>query len=469
MLKNMTLTNIAKAVGGTLLGANEPDTTQISGAVIDSRLVKEGFLFFAVKGERVDGHKFVEDVFEKGAACVIVEDVPADPKGPYIQVPSTLQALKDVAAFYRKQLSIPIVGITGSVGKTSTKEMIASVLSQKYNVLKTEGNFNNEIGLPLTILRIREEHEAAVVEMGISDFGEMHRLATIAQPDISVITNIGTCHLEFLGDRDGVLKAKTEMFDHLTERGTAILNGDDDKLATITEVNGKKPFFYGVKKQGNAVAEHISAYASNVVGRGLEGITATIHMPEDTFTVHIGLPGMHNVYNAMAAACVGRELSLTAKEIAAGINKATTISGRTNLIRLKQNITLIDDCYNANPVSMKEALDILNLAKGRSIAVLGDMGELGADEKALHRSVGEHFEHLSIDVLFTVGELSKEIAAGAKKVTEKTAIYSFDSKDVMIKELLACISPGDAVLVKASHFMDFPAVVEAVREAFGEK
>ena len=212
-MKNMTLRNIADACFGQLVCKDGQEQYEIKGAVLDSRLVEEGYLFFATKGERVDGHSFIAQVADKKAACVVCEKAPENVEIPYILVEDSFVALKQIAAFYRSNLTIPVVGITGSVGKTSTKEIISSVLSTRFNVLKTEGNFNNEVGLPLTILRIRDEHKVAVVEMGINHFGEMHRLSEIAKPDICVITNIGQCHLEFLGSREGILKAKTEIFD----------------------------------------------------------------------------------------------------------------------------------------------------------------------------------------------------------------------------------------------------------------
>ena len=234
-MKEMSLNQIARACGGTYVGDESKKGLEVSGVVIDSRKVEPGYLFIALKGERVDGHSFIPAVFAKGAACVLCEQAPDHPTGPYILVESCLNALKSLAEYYRSTLSIPIVGITGSVGKTSTKEMIAAVLEQKYHVLKTEGNFNNEIGLPLTIFRIREEHEAAVLEMGISDFGEMTRLGRMAKPNICVFTNIGLCHLENLKDRDGILKAKTEMLNEAQPGAQVILNGDDDKLITLKE------------------------------------------------------------------------------------------------------------------------------------------------------------------------------------------------------------------------------------------
>jgi UDP-N-acetylmuramoyl-tripeptide--D-alanyl-D-alanine ligase len=457
-MPNMTLKNIAGACEGTYIGAKELEDKVICGAVIDSRLVEEDYLFIPIKGERVDGHKFIPQVFEKGACCVLSEVELENPAGPYIRVESSEVALKKIAAFYRQSLPIKVVGITGSVGKTSTKEMIASVVSQKYNVHKTAGNFNNEIGLPLTVFGIRAEHEVAILEMGISDFNEMHRLATVANPDICVITNIGLCHLENLGTRDGILQAKTECFEHMKEGGLAILNGDDDKLSTKTKVNGRDTVFYGIGT-GNGI------YATDVANLGFEGMSAVIHTPQGEFEAYITIPGEHNVYNALAATAVGLELGLTLEEIQKGIAEAKTIAGRTNVIRAN-GYNVIDDCYNANPVSMEAALDVLSHAKGRTIAVLGDMGELGENKKALHFGVGKCVAEKKIHTLFCAGSLAAEYKAGveasADDVKDICQVFYFENRDDMIESILSYVKEGDNILIKASHFMDFPKVVEAL-------
>lgn len=466
---NMTLKNIALACDGTYIGPKELEEKVIGGAVIDSRLVEEDYLFIPIKGERVDGHNFIPQVFEKGAGCVLSEIELENPAGPYIRVDSSEEALKKIAAFYRQSLPIKVVGITGSVGKTSTKEMISSVVSQKYNVHKTAGNFNNEIGLPLTVFGIRAEHEVAILEMGISDFNEMHRLSTVANPDICVITNVGLCHLENLGTRDGILKAKTECFDHMREGGLAILNGDDDKLSTKKIVNGRDTIFYGINEapqmdeDGKPMASK-SIYATDVVNLGFEGMEAKIHTPVGEFKANITIPGEHNVYNALAATAVGLELGLTLDEIQKGIAEAKTIAGRTNLLKAN-GYNVIDDCYNANPVSMEAALDVLSHAKGRTIAVLGDMGELGEDEKALHFGVGKCVAEKKIHTLFCAGALSVEYKAGVESVEASgnaCNVYHFENRDDMIMELLSYVKEGDNILIKASHFMDFPKVVEAL-------
>lgn len=460
-MRQMTLFNITKACGGIYYGDPKLQEKEITGAVIDSRQVKEGYLYIAMRGERVDGHKFIPDVFEKGAAAALSEELLDNPAGPYILVPSCPQALKDIAEFYRSTLDITIVGIAGSVGKTSTKEMIAAVLEQKFCVLKTEGNFNNEIGLPLTLLRIRKEHEAAVVEMGISDFGEMHRLAKMAKPDICVMTNIGQCHLENLIDRDGILRAKSEIFDYLKPEGVIVLNGNDDKLSGIDEVKGVRPVRYFVE-DGTAERMNDSYFvtADAIENHGLKGMEAVLHFPGEDCPVREPIPGVHNIYNACAAACVGHAMGLTNGEICEGIANARTIAGRTNLIEAG-GVMIIDDCYNANPVSMKASLDVLALAEGRKIAVLGDMGELGEREKELHREVGAYAAGKQIDILYCAGKLSAELAGAAADGCDTTY---FTSTDQLLERLLAAVKAGDTVLVKASHFMQFPVIVSALKE-----
>lgn len=474
-MKNMTLANIAQAVGGTLDAKMLPEAvssehTQAQSVVLDSRLVEPGGIFIATRGEHVDGHSFIDQVFDAGALGVICEEAPVQPKGAYILVEDSFLALKDLAEYYRSQLDIKVVGITGSVGKTSTKEFVASVLSQKYRVLKTEGNYNNEVGLPLTVLRIREDCEVAVLEMGISDFGEMHRLSKIAKPDVCLITNIGQCHLENLGTRDGILKAKTEIFDFMQEGGQICLNGDDDKLVTIREVRGSIPVFFGCGSN-NAV------YADNYENRGLIGSRAQIHMKgiaghdACSFEAEIPLPGEHMLYNALAATAAGMLFGLTAEEIQEGIRTVKAVDGRSHVIRTDR-LTLIDDCYNANPVSMKAALDLLHMTElsevfedaARKVAVLGDMFELGTDEAALHREVGVYAAKKQIDVLVCVGNLCKYMYEGAQAVRSVTDCYYFEDKEALEAQMDTVIQDGDLVLVKASHGMHFEELIKMLSE-----
>ncbi len=450
-MKNLTLNNIASAVGGTLLGARSNDDREVTMVTLDSRKIEEGGLFIATVGEKTDGHNYIKDVADKGAMAVICEKNVEDCNIPRIMVKDSFQALKDLAAFYRSNLDIPVVGITGSVGKTSTKEFIATVLGTRFNVLKTQGNFNNEVGMPLTVLSIRDEHEIAVIEMGISDFGEMTRLSAISRPDTCVITNIGQCHLENLRDRDGVLKAKTEMLANLNPKGKIFLNGDDDKLRTVKDK--REPIFFGLGKNNEIRAEEIE-------NKGLLGSVFTCVYKDERFRINVPLPGKHMVMNALAAAGVGFIYGLTSEERASGIALLKPTDGRSNVISTGR-FTLIDDCYNANPVSMKAAIDLLAQADTRKVAILGDMFELGKNENELHYGVGEHLRDSNIDVLITVGNLSKNIFNAVKETKEA---YSFDTMDEALNNIPSILKKDDSVLIKASHGMHFENILNSLKE-----
>ena len=456
---------------GTLHG--NPDAV-ITSIVTDSRKAGKGSLFAAIKGARVDGHRFIPAVAEQGAVCVLCEEKP-DTDIAYIKVESTLVALKGIAEYYRSLFTIPFIGITGSVGKTSTKEFISAVLAQKYNVHKTGGNFNNELGVPITLFGLEEEHEVAVIEMGISGFGEMTRLSKMVRPDICVITNIGYCHLENLGDRDGVLRAKTEMFQYLSADGTIILCHDDDKLRTVTDYHGIRPTFYGT---GNDEYR-----AENITEKGLDGIGCTLihglsrdesrsipsipqspsgdsslyqREPEIRIDVTIPTMGRHNVLNALCAMAVGTQLGLTPEEIKRGLESFENVGSRNHIIKT-DTLTIIDDCYNANPTSTKAGLDTLSKLGGRRVAILGDMKELGTDEIALHREVGAYAKEVGIDMLVAVGPLSEATAEGYGK-----GAYYYATVERCIDRLKRYLRPGDTILVKASHSMRFERIVEAL-------
>ncbi len=461
-MRGMTLRAITEACNGVYHGDEANIDKEVSDITIDSRKVIKDSLFIAICGERTDGHKYIDGCFDAGALCVISEKELPGQKNSYIKVKSSLQALKDLALLYRNNLDIKVVGITGSVGKTSTKETISYVLEEKYKVLKTHGNFNNEIGLPLTVFRLRDDDEIAVLEMGISDFGEMERLSKIAQPDIGVITNIGLCHLENLKTRDGILKAKTEMFNYLKPDGVAILNGDDDKLITIDEVNGKRPVMFGISYKNGV-------YASDIKNLGLDGTSFVINGldcadTDKAFEVTVPVPGHHMIYNALAAACVGAQLGLSSRQIKTGISKLKTIAGRNNIIKTDK-YTIIDDCYNANPVSMKASVDVIDMALGRKVCILGSMFELGDDEKNLHYDVGQYVGTKNIDVLITIGDLAKHIAMGASDYMEThygsydCKVYSYDTLEDFEQNYNQIIKKGDNILIKASHAMNFSEIV----------
>lgn len=451
-MKHFTIRQFVDACRGTWYGPEDLLDRTIRGVVVDSRLVQEGDLFLATVGERTDGHRYIPDVYQKGAVCAVSQQRLSDPAGPYLLVEDTLQALKDAAEAYRRTLAIPFVGITGSVGKTSTKEVIASVLSQKYQVLKTQGNFNNEIGVPLTIFRIEAHHEAAVLEMGMNHFGEMHRLSKMVRPTHCVFTNIGVSHLEHLGSRDGIFRAKTEMFDYAAKDARIFVNGDDDKLAALKD----RAVTFGLDPADQIWADHLE-------NLGLDGIRCRIHTPAGDTDVTIPLPGTHMVCNACAGAGVGLAFGLTLDQIRQGIEALKPLDGRSHILHTRR-YTLVDDTYNANTVSMCAMLDVLEYALTRKVAILGDMGELGAQSEALHASVGEHLRDLHVDLLITIGPLSRAIHEAARQAAPHTVCRHYEEQKAFLEEADALLEDGDSILIKASHYMRFQDIVSALSQ-----
>lgn len=455
IMKNMTLETITSICHGTYHGDPALLSRHISGVAIDSRKVEKNFLFVALQGERVNAHKFIPDTMKNGALCAISQEDLGDTDYPYILVPSTAQALLDMAKVYRDSFDVKVVGITGSVGKTSTKEMIASVLAEKYNVHKTQGNLNSDSGLPLTVFQMEEENEVSVLEMGVNHFGEMRKLSTVARPDVCVVTNIGVAHLEFFKTKEGILKEKTEMFQDMNPGGSVIVNGDDPLLAALGPVKGVQPILYGTN-------EKCTVYATDIEPLGLRGSACVIHTPSGSIACTVPTPGRHMVSNALAGAAVGYVLGLSMEQIKDGIEHLPFIPGRNNIIQT-DSIIILDDCYNANPVSMKAAIDVLNNGIGRKVAIIGNMGELGDNEKELHREVGEYLAETGIDVVCAVGDLSKEIVDAIRDTKTNTETYWFDSRDSLIRNLNEIIKEGDNVLVKASNSMRFPEIVKALK------
>ena len=450
-MKGLTLDNLARVCRGTYCGSPEQKKYEVESIVTDSRQAQPGALFVAIPGQRVDGHRFIGYVIDRGAMAVLSEQDLGMQSYPYIKVDSSLQAVKDIAGYYLEGLGIPVVGVTGSVGKTSTKEVISAVLAQRYCVLKTQGNFNNELGLPLTVFRLRPEHQIAVLEMGINQFGEMSRLAKIARPDTCVITNIGPCHLEFLGSLDGVFKAKTEVFQYMDGDGRVVLNGDDTRLAAVEDVNGRKPLFFGLDRRSDVWADGLETH-------DLTGTRCRIHMEGGTFQVRIPIPGRHMVYNALAAAAVGRCYGLSIEEIQKGIESLEAIGGRMRMIRAGL-LTVIDDCYNANPVSMKASLEVLKNASGRKIAILGDMGELGSDEQRLHQETGACAAAAGLDLCICVGSLSRYMAEAARQEAPDLEVIYLEDLEGLMDILPDLGTQEGTVLVKASHFMGFERII----------
>lgn len=455
-MKNLTIETITAACRGTLHGSADPAGREAAHVVIDSRKAGPGDVFVAINGERVDGHTFIPSVMEKGALCAVSEQDLGERDFPWIRVESTAQALLDIAKLYRDSFDIKVVGISGSVGKTSTKEMIASVLAQKYSVHKTQGNLNSDSGLPLTVFELQEENEVSVLEMGINHFGEMRKLSTVAQPDVCVITNIGVAHLEFLKTQQGILQEKTQMFQDMKPGGSIILNGDDPLLSAVGPVRGVKPLFYGTNPR-------CDIYADEIRSLGLQGSACVIHTPDGSFACTVPTPGAHMISNALAGAAVGYVLGLTGQEIRDGIEHLPFLPGRNNIIKTGRNI-ILDDCYNANPVSTNAALDVLALSEGRKVAVLGDMGELGENELDLHYQVGAYAAGKGIDLVCGIGPMSESLIRGVNDAGTSTKGLWFATKEDFLAAMDDLIKNGDNVLVKASKYMKLPVVIEALKE-----
>ena len=441
-MQHLTPSVLRDITGGE--SAGELPAGEVTAIVTDSRAVKPGCLFAAIAGARADGHDYIASAAEQGALCALGERfVKADI--PQTKVPDTQAALRAIAAFYRSLFSIPFVGVTGSVGKTTAKEMIWAVLSTRLRTLKTEKNFNNELGVPLTLFRLRKEHEAAVVEMGISAFGEMTRLADMVHPGIAVFTTIGDAHLEFLKDRAGVLRAKTELLAAMPEDGIVIANGDDPLLREFSF--GRRTLLFGMGEGCHIRATEVRA--------GETGMEFTLLAGDRKIPVHVPAFGQYMVYAALMGAAVGLELGLTDGEIAAGIAAYETVGSRGRLLR-GNGITVLDDCYNANPTSCRAALESLAALAGRPVAILGGMLELGEKAPALHRALGEYAAELGVSVI-ACGELSRNTAEGAGCMG-----CWFPDMEALLAALPELIMPGDSVLVKASHAMNFEAVVKAL-------
>ena len=447
-MKPFLLSDVLRAVDGRFYGDPGALDREITSVTSDSRTAGPGALFVAFKGARADGHDYMKACLSKGAAACVCEREPAEGERPAVRVDSTLRAIGALAAWHRVRFDIPVVGITGSVGKTTTKEMIASVLQQRYVTHRTEKNFNNELGVPWTLLRLDAGDEVSVVEMGISGFGEMRRLAAMVRPTIAVFSVIGDAHLEFLGDREGVLRAKGEMFEGMDASGLAVLNGDDALLARCRP--DMRRVYYGTGAACDVRAEDIR-------NLGEDGIALTIRHPGGAFAARIPAFGSHMVYAALAAAAVGLELGLTEEEIARGIEAYRTVGDRARVLHAGV-LTVVSDCYNANPNSCHAALDSLAALKGRRVCVLGDMLELGERTAELHAEVGAYAAGLGIEKIVACGPLSRHIAEGAS-AAGGDAVW-FEDKAALLAELPRLIRPGDSVLVKASHSMAFEEIVE---------
>ncbi|WP_171903747.1 UDP-N-acetylmuramoyl-tripeptide--D-alanyl-D-alanine ligase [Cellulosilyticum sp. I15G10I2] len=452
----LRLQDILEALQGKCLNPNRLDNNIVQSISTDSRQIGFSSLFIPLKGENFDGHQFIPHIFEKGAVATLTEyPVIKDERLCTIYVENTQEALLRLAKYYRSLFQIPVIGITGSVGKTSTKEIIAAVLSARFNVHKTAGNYNNEIGLPLTLFKLERHHEVAVVEMGMNHFGEIHKLSLTACPQIGVITNIGTSHIENLGSREGILKAKLEILDGLDSDGLLIINGDNDLLSTIEE-KSFKVIRYGMK-------DHQDYYAKNIISQA-DKTTAEVFTPNAFYQVAISALGEHMIYNTLAAIAIAEELGLTRDEILKGLASYQPSQMRMHIKTYDNKITIMDDTYNASPDSMEAALKVLKEypVTGRRIAVLGDMLEMGSFAANLHEQVGKYASLANIDLLCAVGKLAEHIYNGANNVSTTMQTLYFATKDEFLSDIENIVHSGDTILFKASRGMHFEEMVEAV-------
>lgn len=447
-----TVREICAAVGGTLL-QGESDAL-ITGVTTDSRAVSTGQLFIPLTGERFDGHAYIDVALTAGAAGCLTARTPETllPGKAYVQVADTRLALAALAAWYRSRFDLPVVQITGSAGKTTTKEMVAAVLSQRYDTLKTQANFNNDIGTPLTLLGLAPHHQAAVIETGMNHFGEIRCLGTMVRPDIAVITNVGDAHIENLGDtRQGILQAKCEIFEHLSPDGIAVLNGDDPLLNTVALPQT-------ILRCGRG--EGCDVRVTDVDDRGIEGVACTVTTAQASYRLHTDSPGAYMIYPMAMAAAIGEALGLTGEEITAGVAAYVPTGSRMHLIRLPEGRLLIDDCYNANPQAMAEALKLLAAASfRRRAAVLGDMGELGELTTSAHRAIGALTGELGLDTVIAIGEKARDIAAAAP------GAQWYPSVSDAMPAVRAAFTDGTAMLVKASHAMHFENIVKELEQS----
>ncbi len=452
-MAKLTLTDIVKATGGIFTNGN--GDTVVTDINTDSRVICEGMLFVALKGDNFDGHDFVSVAESHGCSAVLVsEDVAVS--GAKILVPDTLKALGDIATYYRNMFDMPFIGITGSVGKTTTKDMIACVLESKYNVLKTKGNFNNQIGLPLTLFRLEKEHNIGVTEMGMSGFGEIDSLSSMVKPETCVFTNIGMSHIEKLGSRENIRKAKFEMLNHAVRGGNVIFCGDDEMLWEA------KDAFYGFRSASYGIANPECTVRATDITYGSDYTEFNLCHGEDKFKVQIPVLGEHNVKNAMAAYLVGLCYGVTKEQYVKAVSCFTPGNMRQNILEVN-GITVINDCYNASPSSVQAGLKILSQVdkSRRKVAVLGDMLEMGDWAKEAHTLVGKYVVENDVSLLVTVGKDSKNIALGAMNAgMKKEQIKSFETNEQVISYLDGIVEKGDIVLVKASRGMKLETIVE---------
>ena len=449
IMKRINVMEIVGKLGAEIHGSKETFFDAVS---IDTRKISENTLYIGFKGERVDGNELYGEAFSKGASVCIVENVPIGeiPEGKtLLKVSSTYRAILDLAFYYRQMLQVQVIGITGSTGKTSTKDILHAMLSTRFKVFKTSGNFNNEIGLPLMIFSLDDTYDFAILEMGMSAPLEIHNLARVAQPDIAIITNIGISHIEYLGSRENILKAKMEITDFFTEKSLLVLNGDDEYLSSIREKR------YDIERGGLQRGDHL---AKNIEIRK-EGVSFTVNNAKEHISLDI--PGKHNVQNGILAYIVAKKLGITDQDLQDV--KVQKSSMRMDIIDLK-HLTVINDCYNANPDSMKSALDYLSTYSGRKVAILGTMKELGEEALEAHRKVGFYAKDRGIDLVVVVGEYMRDM----EEAFGEGNIIGFRTFEEASSRLNTLLEKDDTILIKASRGMYFERFIPLLEE-FGGK
>lgn len=451
-MEKLSLQEIIKVTGAeTNSGAN----IFFEGVTTDSRKITQGVLFVALQGENFNGEDFAQDALNKGASAVLVSKNAPEIHGVTLKVENTLTAYQQIAKSWRERFKIPVVAITGSSGKTTTKDLTAAVLSALGKVCKTSANFNNEIGVPMTLLEIGEKHKAAVVEIGMRGLGQIENLAQYVKPNIAIVTNVNETHIEILGSLENIARAKSELVQAIQAGGTVILNADNFYTAEMKKVanSGVKILTYGIENAADLTAENILIDGSST--------SFILKYGGAAYNFEIPIIGRHNVSNALSAIAAGLSVGLSIDEIKRGISSLVTTKMRFEVIH-RDGITLINDAYNASPASMRAAIKtVAEIYDNRKIAVLGDMLELGAISEKVHREVGAELAENNFDTLITLGELGKFIAAEAKDAGLKN-IFSFDTHEDAAKKILALAQKGDVILFKASHGMHFEKILELI-------
>ncbi len=456
-----TTTEILKATGGDLL-SGDPDHI-FTGISIDSRDITPPEIFICIRGNSYDGHSFVLDVLKKGVAGLVINgekfgDLPRLPKTKNrivcVGVQDTIKALGDLALFHRRRANASVIAITGSNGKTTTRKMTAGVVEQRFVTLSSRGSYNNEIGLPLTLLNLKKCHQWAVLELGMNRPGEIERLSEICVPDVGVITNIGSAHLEGVSSIAGVISAKEELLKKIKPNGTALLNADDYRVMKLAERIAVKVLFFGLSEKADISARSVKEKD--------QGIDFTLCLPKETVSIHLKTAGRFMVSNALSAAASGYRLGLSAEEIRAGLQSFRPVAGRMNVVRTLRGIQIIDDTYNANPDSMKAAIDTLGFLKKkkRGIFVAGDMLELGEFAESMHRMIGTLFAKSETAKLYITGDFAGVVAAGAKNEGMDASDIFIGSKKDIIEDLTHFLQPGDWVMVKGSRGMAMEKIVK---------